>query len=101
MDSSGCNGNQAESDKMIGIAYYKKGDFTAAIKNFQNALDVDYNSRKKGLFFTISGGEQFTDSVAIMYYSYFKDFENCKNIGSVSGKARITFKSASSLMQVL
>ena len=80
LDSLGCDGNEAESGKMIGIAYFKKHDFTSAIKNFQNSLDVDYNSRKKGLSSVLSGGGQFTDSVAIMYYVNFKDFENCKKV---------------------
>jgi len=80
MDSVGCDKNEAELYKMIGIAYFKKGDLASAIKNFQNALDMNYNSKKNNLPYVISGGGQFTDSVAVMYYSYFKNFESCKKV---------------------
>ena len=50
-DTIGINPKDAQAYSSRGIAYYKKGDTTSAIKNFRNALDVDYNSRKKGLSF--------------------------------------------------
>ncbi len=80
IDSRGCNGNEAELYKMIGIAYFKKGDIESTIKNFQKTLDIDYAARKKGLPPTIENPGPFIDSVAIMYYNYFKDFKNSKEV---------------------
>jgi len=83
----GCNGNQAQTDEIIGIAYFKKGDVMSAVKNFQNALDIDYTARKRGLPSMINNNEstnykaaQFINSVAIIYYNYLKDFEDCKKV---------------------
>lgn len=68
----------------IGIAYFKNSDIVSALKNFQKAVDADYSDRKKMSSLAISGPNmaqaQFIDSVAIMYYSYFKDFKNCKKV---------------------
>jgi O-antigen ligase/tetratricopeptide (TPR) repeat protein len=78
MDAVGCNGNQAELYRIIGIAYYKKGDINMAFKNFRSALDTDYNSRMNGLPDILSSGAQLADSISAMYYNYYNDFKNCK-----------------------
>ena len=73
----GCS-NPAELNKKIGIAYFRKGDLKKAIENFQKMLDIDYLYKKSTGNPAIESVGQFIDAVAIMYYSDFNDFENCK-----------------------
>ena len=80
MDVAGCNGNQSTAHKNIGIAYFKKGDNKSSILNFQKTLDIDYEARKKGLPSTISNPAPFINSVAMMYYEYLNDFQDCQNV---------------------
>jgi len=79
-DSLFCN--KAESYQRTGVAYFKKGEYELAMKNFQKVLDIDFDLRKQksesAINFVNPG--QFIDNVAIMYYSLLNDIENCRKV---------------------
>jgi len=74
--------NKAEMYQRIGIAYLKAEDYKKSLENFQKVLDIDYDSRKQKSESAINfiNPGQFTDNVAIMYYSVFNDLQSCKKV---------------------
>lgn len=80
LDTAACGGKKSESYRLIGIAYFKKGDIKKTLESFESALSTDFDSRKNGKSDVLNNARHLVDSVAVMHYRYYTDYESAKKV---------------------